>query len=294
MVILGVLILLLSLRMRARSDIRHNQHHHQNRQPVFESLLNFHNQPRRTSSSLARTVQPISLISGTSHEGGTNTTTRKLRFESTQDWQPTTTTMSESIGSKFEELKVHRLMMGGAGYKENIQRELNSAEVVGQVSRQSVESPATRVPPVGRNFLRSLTKHKLNIDEDNPTVAPLQSSLELELEEINDQLAVDSTTVAILGGDFVEDENLDDDDDDEESENTSAWLPPDVDDEEFYAQDHQVAVEAALSTVLTVSTLAGFRVVGGDANQLLMSQNQDYCCLHHAVQVSRCFILSTS
>ena len=52
----------------------------------------------------------------------------------------------------------------------------------------------------------------------------------------------------------------------------NTWVP-----EGAYGEGHQAAIESALSTVLTVSTLAGCRA-GGFV--------QEHCCLHHAVQVS--------
>lgn len=45
-----------------------------------------------------------------------------------------------------------------------------------------------------------------------------------------------------------------------------------------YGEGHQAAIETALSTVLTVSTLAGFRAHQANAN---------HCCLHHAVQLTK-------
>lgn len=55
--------------------------------------------------------------------------------------------------------------------------------------------------------------------------------------------------------------------------NINNWIPEDI----KYREGHQAAIEAALSTVLTVSTLVGFRVNEGSAY---------HCCLHHAVKVS--------
>jgi len=51
------------------------------------------------------------------------------------------------------------------------------------------------------------------------------------------------------------------------------WTP-----DHEYGSDHKAAVEAALSTVLTVSTLAGFRPDG-------LVTPRKRCCLHHAIQV---------
>lgn len=69
--------------------------------------------------------------------------------------------------------------------------------------------------------------------------------------------------------------NSDEQDGDELMPTNNNWMPNDG-----YGDDHQAAIEAALSTVLTVSTLVGFRT-------------QNHCCLHHAVQVSCDIIIST-
>lgn len=45
-----------------------------------------------------------------------------------------------------------------------------------------------------------------------------------------------------------------------------------------YGEGHQAAIETALSNVLTVSTLVGFR-----AHQA----NPSHCCLHHAIQLTK-------
>lgn len=60
----------------------------------------------------------------------------------------------------------------------------------------------------------------------------------------------------------------------------NSWTPADG-----YGADHQAAIEAALSTVLTVSTLVGFRSE---------QTNRNHCCLHHAVQVSNKTMLLAS
>lgn len=57
---------------------------------------------------------------------------------------------------------------------------------------------------------------------------------------------------------------------------TESWIPCNI----KYGYGHHAAIEAALSTVLTVSTLVGFRV-----DQSCTIQHQ-YCCLHHMVKVS--------
>lgn len=69
--------------------------------------------------------------------------------------------------------------------------------------------------------------------------------------------------------------DINDDDEIEEGQeaNINNWNPDDI----KYREGHQAAIEAALSTVLTVSTLVGFRVNEGSAY---------HCCLHHAVKVS--------
>lgn len=59
--------------------------------------------------------------------------------------------------------------------------------------------------------------------------------------------------------------------------NPSCWTPDD--DDGCYGSDHQAAIEAALSTVLTVSTLVGFRSDGIEAKP-------GECCVRHAAQVS--------
>lgn len=56
---------------------------------------------------------------------------------------------------------------------------------------------------------------------------------------------------------------------------SSFWVPLDT-----YGDDHQAAIEAALSTVLAVSTLVGFR-----AHQASPEISQQHCCLQHAIQV---------
>lgn len=61
--------------------------------------------------------------------------------------------------------------------------------------------------------------------------------------------------------------------DDEEELADNNWIPDKV----SYREGHQAAIATALSTVLTVSTLAGFRFDEG---------REHHCCLHHAVQVS--------
>lgn len=61
---------------------------------------------------------------------------------------------------------------------------------------------------------------------------------------------------------------------------SSSWIPQDA-----YGDDHQAAIEAALSTVLAVSTLVGFR-----AHQASSADTQECsqycCCLRHTIQVS--------
>lgn len=70
-----------------------------------------------------------------------------------------------------------------------------------------------------------------------------------------------------LGEDLVLSDSNNNNSDDED------WTPADG-----YGEGHQAAIETALSTVLTVSTLVGFR---GD------QASHKHCCLHHAVQLTR-------
>lgn len=63
----------------------------------------------------------------------------------------------------------------------------------------------------------------------------------------------------------------------------AGWLPDA--DLNSYGNDHQAAIETALSTVLTAATLAGFRP-NHQLHSFQDSAGQSHCCLHHAVQVS--------
>lgn len=51
------------------------------------------------------------------------------------------------------------------------------------------------------------------------------------------------------------------------------WTPAN-----YYSEGHQASIETALSNVLTVSTLVGFRA---------HKANPSHCCLHHAVQLTK-------
>lgn len=72
-----------------------------------------------------------------------------------------------------------------------------------------------------------------------------------------------------LGNNFA----LSDTTNNNDNTNNEDWTPADG-----YGEGHQAAIETALSTVLTVSTLVGFR---GD------QASHKHCCLHHAVQLTK-------
>lgn len=270
MVILGVLVVFFSLRMRANKDmeltqLRHlfqqsrdvnqqrnhhnNNHHNQNQQQQQQQLQQHPPPPPPTpirDTSLAVVANSGLVPTGATPNDLPPSPAPSIRITPTQT--PDCETPSIGGGSSCGQ---HRM------------------------------SPAETSETMAANGCRLISPQVAPIATTGFVLAP--SVLQRELTTTIDSDPSKVSESSLVGFQLADEDELS-----LASNRPSQWTPCANEPDWSYPNDlHESAtIEAALSIVLTVATLAGFRPDGAEMRlQPGADKHEHFCCLHHTVQV---------